>query len=183
MRKVIYGAACSLDGFITARDGALDWLHFSRDVQAVLAETWPRFDTVLMGRHTWMAGRKMGAGDSGNPIPGTRTYVFSRTLSTIDVPGVSLVQEDAGDFVRRLREEEGGDICLMGGGVLARSLLAAGLVDEVGLNIHPLLLGDGVPFFRDPGRRIPMQLVENRTIDGGCILATYRVISPGLVDR
>lgn len=182
MRKVIYGAACSLDGFIAGRDGALDWLHFSRDVQAVLAETWPRFDTVIMGRRTWMAGREMGAGATGNPIPGSATCVFSRTLSAIDVPGVTLVREDAREFVRGLKRREGGDICLMGGGVLAQSLLAAGLVDEVGLNIHPLLLGDGVRFFRDPGRRIPMQLVENRTIDGGCILATYRVISPAAAD-
>jgi riboflavin biosynthesis pyrimidine reductase len=63
----------------------------------------------------------------------------------------------------------------MGGGELAQSLLAAGLVDKIGLNIHPVLLGSGVPVFRDPGQRVGLQLTECRTIDGGCIMATYDV--------
>ena len=49
------------------------------------------------------------------------------------------------------------------------------LVDEVGLNAHPVLLGSGVPLFRDAGRRIPLELLESRVIDGGCVLARYRV--------
>jgi dihydrofolate reductase len=64
----------------------------------------------------------------------------------------------------------------MGGGELAQSLLAADLVDEIGLNIHPILLGSGIPTFRDAGMRVPMRLTECRQIDGGCILATYQII-------
>ena len=179
MRKVVYGAACSLDGFIAGRDGALDWLHFSKDVEAAIAETWPRFDAVLMGRQTWMAGREMGAGETGSPVPGAAVYVFSRTLDAIDVPGITLVRDDATGFVRRLKAAEGRDICLMGGGILAQSLLAAGLVDEVGLNIHPLLLGAGVPLFRETPRRTSLRLAQQRVIDGGCILATYEVLFAG----
>ena len=63
---------------------------------------------------------------------------------------------------------------MLGGGELARSLFEAGVIDEVGLNIHPVLLGAGVPLFRDAGR-IPLELVESRTIDGGCVYSTYRV--------
>ena len=63
----------------------------------------------------------------------------------------------------------------MGGGELACSLLEAGVVDEVGVNVHPILLGSGVPLFRDAGRRIPLELTESRTIDGGCVYVTYRV--------
>jgi dihydrofolate reductase len=63
----------------------------------------------------------------------------------------------------------------MGGGELARSLFEAGVIDEVGFNMHPVLLGSGVPLFRDAGRRIGLTLVTSRVIDGGCILATYRV--------
>jgi dihydrofolate reductase len=65
----------------------------------------------------------------------------------------------------------------MGGGELAQSLLAAGVIDEIGLNVHPVLLGSGVPFFRDPGRRISLELAESRVIDGGCVLSTYRVLA------
>ena len=59
---------------------------------------------------------------------------------------------------------------------MAQSLLAAGLVDEVGLNIHPILLGSGVLVFRDPGHRVKLRLTECRPIEGGCILANYKVL-------
>ena len=173
MRTVTYGAACSLDGFIAAADGALDWLHFSRDVQTAIATYWTTVDTVLMGRKTWAAGEAQGGG--GPAMAGVTTYVFSRTLGAIDRPGVQLVSADAGAFVRELKQRPGGGICVMGGGELATSLLAAGVIDEVGLNTHPILLGSGVPLFRNAGRRIPLELVESRTIEGGCVLATYRV--------
>ncbi len=102
--------------------------------------------------------------------------MFSRTLNAADHPGVEVVSSDAATFVRDLKARPGKKICLMGGGELAQSLLAAGLVDEVGLNIHPILLGAGIPVFRDPGHRVALALSECRQIDGGCILATYTVV-------
>lgn len=174
MRTVTYGAACSLDGFITAADGAIDWLHFSRDAQDVMATYWATIDTVLMGRKTWeVAAASQGGGGAGE-YPGIATYVFSRTLREAP-PGVQLVSSNAGEFVRELKQRPGKGICVMGGGELAQSLFEADVIDEVGLNIHPILLGSGVPLFRDPGRRIPLELIEARTLDGGCVLATYRV--------
>jgi dihydrofolate reductase len=171
MRTVTWGAACSLDGFIAAADGGVDWLHFSRDVQDVMAAYWATIDTMLMGRKTWEFAAGQGGGEGG--MAGVSTYVFSRTLRE-PPPGAQLVRDDAGGFVRRLKEQPGRGICVMGGGELAQSLFTAGVIDEVGMNVHPILLGAGVPFFRDAGR-IPLELVEARTIDGGCVLVTYRV--------
>ena len=63
MRTVTYGGACSLDGFFTARDGALDWLHFSKDVETFMTDFWKDIDTLLFGRKTWeVAGRQGGGG-------------------------------------------------------------------------------------------------------------------------
>jgi dihydrofolate reductase len=174
MRTVTYGAACSLDGFIAAAGGAVDWLHFSRDVQKAMATYWATIDTVLMGRKTWDVAVAQGGGPEGSSV-GITTYVFSRTLRDVTGPGVHLVSTDPGEFVRDLKRQHGKGICVMGGGELACSLFEAGVIDEVGLNIHPILLGSGVPLFRDPGRRIALELAESRTIDGGCVLATYRV--------
>jgi dihydrofolate reductase len=64
---------------------------------------------------------------------------------------------------------------LLGGGELARTLLAAGVVDEIGLNVHPVLLGSGTPLFRNAGHLVRLQLTENKTIDGGCVFVNYRV--------
>ena len=85
------------------------------------------------------------------------------------------MKDDAVDFVRALKQAPGKDICLMGGGELAQSLLAEGLVDRIGLNIHPVLLGAGIPTFRDPGHRVKLTLTECRSLEGGCILAQYEV--------
>lgn len=194
MRTVTYGAACSLDGFIAGTGGAIDWLHFSRDVEQVMAQYWSTVDAVLMGRKTWefAAAQGMGGGSSGEPgaggettkgsantegsaIPAVATYLFSRTMSQAP-PGVELVTTDAGGFVNRLKEQPGKGICLMGGGDLAGTLFEAGAIDEISLNVHPVLLGSGVPFFRQT-RRVALELMESRTIDGGCVLMTYRVRS------
>jgi dihydrofolate reductase len=196
MRTVTYGAACSLDGFITARDGGLDWLHFSRDVEKAMASYWATVDTILMGRKTWEAAMAQGAADStaaagadeggrGKAVASdaaassedgeaTATYVFSRTLREVPA-GVQLVGSDAGEFVRALKEQPGKGICVLGGGELGRSLFEAGVIDELGLNIHPVLLGSGVPLFRDAGQDINLELCESRVIDGGCVYSTYRV--------
>jgi dihydrofolate reductase len=101
--------------------------------------------------------------------------VFSRTLTPDEAPDVELIADDAAAFVQNLKVQSGKDIMLMGGSELAQSLMAAGLVDKVGLNIHPVLLGSGVPAFRDAGQRVSLQLTECRQLAGGCILANYDV--------
>jgi dihydrofolate reductase len=142
-------------------------------------------DTILMGRKTWAVAaaqaapptrRKARPNTRAAKEPAVRTYVFSRTLGPIEQPGVSVVSSDAAGFVRDLKARPGKGICLMGGGELAQALIAAGLVDVVGLNVHPILLGQGIPVFRDPGHRVQLALAECRPLHGGCVLATYNVV-------
>lgn len=172
MRKVVYGGACSLDGFMAGPNGELDWLHFSTDVQKEMARTWARSDTLLFGRKTWEGAVARGGGSGSVRI---KSYVFSRTLSSVADPGVELVRDDAGAFVRALKSQPGGDIVVMSGGSLARSLLDADVVDEIGLNVHPVLLGGGVPAFASGVTRTRLELSECRKMDGGCVLLIYKV--------
>ena len=172
MRMVTYGAACSLDGFITGPGGALDWLHHSPDVTAIMKDYWSRTDTLLWGRKTWDAAKGMGGGPS---MRGIRSVLFSRTLTGSPEAGVELVSRDAGDYVRALKARRGKGILVMSGGSLAASLFAEDVIDEIGLNVHPVLLGSGTPLFVDAGRRVNLQLKECRPLQGGCVLMTYRV--------
>jgi dihydrofolate reductase len=172
MRKVIYGGACSLDGYLADRNGGLDWLHHSADAQEIMAKSWATVDTILFGRKTY----EFAAGVGGGPAtPGISAYVMSRTLTKPPAPGIELVKTDAGEFVRALKSRPGKDIIVMSGGNLATSLLRAGVIDEIGFNIHPVLLGAGVPAFLDTGDRVTLELKECRALDGGCVLVTYRV--------
>ena len=136
-----------------------------------MTDYWKTIDTVLMGRKTYeVAIRQGGAGYSG-----VKTYVFSRTLAEGSYEGVTVVRRDAAEFVRDLKGQDGKDICLMGGGELARSLFEAGLIDEIGFNIHPVILGSGVPLFHPMNRQIDLELRECRAFKNGCVYITYRV--------
>ena len=94
MRKVTYGAACSLDGFIAGPGGAMDWLHWSDDVTRLMAETWSKTDAVLIGRKTWEVSAESGGGGEG-AMAGVEGYVFSRTLTELPAgTGATLVRTE-----------------------------------------------------------------------------------------
>lgn len=91
--------------------------------------------------------------------------------------GVEIVGEDAVKFVRKLKNQEGKDIFVMGGGLLAKPLFEAKLIDEVGVNIHPVLLGSGILLFHEVSHQIDLELIECRAFKNGCASITYRVKS------
>ena len=172
MRKVTFGGANSLDNFIARKDGAVDWLMWSDEAAAVMKDYWQKIDTILMGRKTYEVGLALSKGKK-NPYSNIKTYVFSRTLKAAE--GVEIVSENAAEFVRDLKQQDGKEICVMGGGDFARSLFEAGLIDEIGFNIHPVLLGQGVPLFLEMNRQIDLELLESRAFKNGCVYVLYRV--------
>jgi dihydrofolate reductase len=172
MRKVVFGGANSVDNFIARPDDAVDWLMWSDEVSAVVTDFWKTIDTVLMGRKTYDVAVRAG---QGSGYPKVKTYVFSRTLEEKSGPRLTITKEDPASFVRRLREQPGKDICVMGGGELALSLFEAGVIDEVGLNIHPVLLGRGIPLFHEMTRQIDMELRDCRVFKNGCVYVLYGV--------
>jgi dihydrofolate reductase len=171
MRTVTFGAACSLDGFIARTDHSVDWLRWSKDVGAIAGKLWKTIDTVVMGRKTFEVAVKSG----GGAYPGVKNYVCSRTLKQADHPAVEIVAKDAATFVAKLKQSKGKGICVMGGGELASALFNVNLIDEVGLNVHPLILGSGIPMFPAVRRPIDLELLESRQLEGGCVYVLYRV--------
>jgi len=137
---------------------------------------------MLMGRKTFEAGQKLGGGPK---MKGVTTYVFSRSwdedeLRTRLLPGQpvpELVADDAADFVRRLKGDSGGQILVMGGGEIGTALLEAGLVDEIGFSVHPVLLGGGTPAFGPMQGRVELALMETRAIEGDCLMMRYLVLN------
>lgn len=179
MRKVIFGGANSLDNFIAREDGAVDWILWSDEVSEIMKDFWPRFDTIVMGRktydHAMQSVPKTKSKKTKNPYGDIKTYVFSRTLRPGDHDGVEIVADDPGKFVGKLKKQKGKDICIIGGGELARPLLEAGVIDEIGFNIHPVLLGSGIPLFHKMKRQIDMELLECRQIKTGCVYVLYKI--------
>ena len=173
MRKVVYGGAMSLDGFIAGPNGEYDWIVMDPDVD--FAAHMARFDTFLIGRKTFEAMRRMGGG--GQATPGIRNVLFSRTLQPGDCPKSMTLSDDAVAFVTDLRETPGKDIAIFGGGELFRSLLAAGLVDEVGFAVIPVLLGGGIPMLPAPADRATLKLKEHRVYEKtGTVGLEYEIV-------
>jgi dihydrofolate reductase len=139
MRHVVYGGAMSLDGFIAGPHGEYDWIVMDPDIDF----------TALMG-------------NAASPAPGIQNVVFSRTLRPGDCPAGTILSDDAERDVGTLRDKPGKDIALFGGGELFRSLLAAGLVDELHFNIIPVLLGGGIPMLPPPANRGRLELIRHR---------------------
>ena len=160
MRKVVYGGAMSLDGFIAGPNGEHDWIVMDPDMD--FGEMMARFDTFLIGRKTFEVMRRMGS--DAHPTPGIQNIVFSRTLKPNEYPGVT-ISGDAAQAVAELRTKPGKDIALFGGGELFRSLLAAGLVDQVAVSLIPVLLGGGIPFLPSPAGRAVLKLRKHRIFE------------------
>jgi dihydrofolate reductase len=125
MRQVVYSVTMSLDGYIAGPRGEADWIVIDPDID--FAAMFARFDAILMVRKTYETTRTAQGGGS---MPGVESYVFSGTLRQADCPGIT-VSDDPSHTVPALKQRSGKDIWLFGGGVLFRSLLQSGLVDQV----------------------------------------------------
>ena len=102
-------------------------------------------------------------------------FVVSRTLKgPLDWEHSTVLDGDAHEAVARLKAEDGPDLVILGSGGLIRSLLPHGLIDELRLLIHPLVLGSGRRLFDDDGTLEKLKLVDSKASTTGVILATYQ---------
>jgi dihydrofolate reductase len=180
MRKVIFGGANSLDNYFARKDHSVDWIMRSPEALEIMKEMWPLFDVMLMGRKTWEASianfSEAELENARKMYAGMKTYIFSRTAPAGRVfDDIEIINTDVAEFVREQKQQEGKDIMLMGGGELAKPLFEAGLIDEIGFNIHPVLLGSGIPVFHEMSRQIDLELIEARPFKNGCVSVRYRV--------
>ena len=159
MRRIRYSVAISLDGYIAGPNEEFDWILMDPDID--FTEMTDQFDTYLLGRKTFEITRSHGQAAT----PGVRTFVFSKTLPQSDYEDVTIVGENWRQVVQSLREEEGKDIWLFGGGSLFRSLAEAGFVDTVEVAIIPIVLGGGISLIAEPSGRIALTLKEHKVYE------------------
>ena|SRR6478672_618748 len=169
MRRIRYVVASSLDGYVSGPNGESDWIIMDPDID--FGALFAQFDTILVGRRTY----EPMANAAGAGMPGMRTYVVSRTLAPDAHPAVQVLGDGWERAVAALREEDGKDIWLFGGGTLFRSLLEAKLVDSVEVAIVPVLLGGGIPLLPPPASRATLQLTEHKVYSSGIVSVNYVV--------
>ncbi len=109
---------------------------------------------------------------------GVRKYVVSTTLKEpLGWDNSTLIGENVAEKIARLKRQTGGDIPISGSGSLVRSLLRDGLIDELRLMVHPVVVGSGKRLFEEGGDQIALELVDSKTFSTGVVYLTYRPAS------
>ncbi len=169
MRKIILSVAVSLDGFIEGPNGEYDWCFVDQDYGR--ADFFKRIDTLFIGRKTYELMQKTG--DNASPgFPKFTEYVFSTKLKKVKV-GTTLISGDIKNEVEKIKKQPGKDIRLFGGASLTASILDLGLVDELDLAVHPVLVGGGKPLFNNINERTNLKLDDTKTYSSGLVKLQY----------
>jgi dihydrofolate reductase len=170
MRKLILGLAITLDGFIEGPNGEYDWCFTDQDYG--LNEFFERIDAIFIGRKSYEMMQQQGEAIAGMPV--LTEYVFSSTLTSVK-EGAVLISGDSMAEARRIKNQPGKDIWLFGGAALYDALMKEGLVDELWMSVHPILLGSGKPLFREQHGRRKLRLLESKTYETGLVSVRYSI--------
>jgi dihydrofolate reductase len=135
-------------------------------------------EAMLFGRRTYEAFARLYSGGTHKPMWADRLnaipkYVFSSTLEEARWSNSTVVRGDPVAEVTRLKQQDGGDLLILGHGLLAETLLREGLIDVIDLSIHPLLVGRGKQFFRE-GQDVRLRLAAAKTYSK-IVKLTYEV--------
>jgi dihydrofolate reductase len=175
MRKVILGLAITLDGYIEGPNGEYDWCFTDQDYG--LNEFFAQIDSLFIGRKSYELAQEYAKNNNGEIVPGMPSvteYVFSNTLKNVK-EGAILVKGDVITEVKNIKQQPGKNIWLYGGAILTDVLMKAGLVDELWLSVHPILLGKGKLLFREHDHRRELTLLESKTYDTGLVSLKYSI--------
>jgi dihydrofolate reductase len=179
MRKVTAGLFHSIDGAVEAPD---QWQfdRFDDELGATLGQTMAATDTVILGRVGYEAWAKdFGEGDDeffGPFINNVPKFVASRTLKApLGWQNCTLIEGDVETFVRDLKSRPGGEIAVMAGITIVRSLFLAGLIDELTLITHPVVAGSKYRRLFDGAETARLELVRNEITSKGNVVSTYRL--------
>jgi dihydrofolate reductase len=192
--RLVISDFMSLDGVVQAPGGPEEdtdggfahggWSmpYFDPDAMGpVLDEVMARTDGLLFGRRTWQTMAAAWPSRAGDPFADRMNeipkHVASTTLSQDDLVWENsrlLPADDVVGAVGKLREQDGGDLLVMGSPTLARTLISSDLVDEYRLMIEPVVLGGGKRLFPDDGRSRPLALLSTKTSSTGVHICTYR---------
>jgi dihydrofolate reductase len=174
----------TLDGYYEGPNGEFDWPNVDDEFNEFAISQMNDIDTLLFGRATYevMAGFwPTPAAIEGDPVIAGRMnaiskIVFSSTLDTADWQNTRLVKDGVAETIAELKQQPGGDLAFFGSPTLTASLIEQGLVDELRVMVHPILLGAGKPLFSALSRRVPVELQRTTVFHSGNVMLVYRPV-------
>ena len=188
MRKLIAAFRVSLDGIVEGPNGQNDWVDSWEDTFDLM----PQIDAIVLGggmypgyEQYWSAvhadpqgampftGRAATAGEVeyARFAHATPHVVVSTTLDTVSWETTRIVRDV--EEIRAMKEQPGKDIYAVGGPTLVASLMNSGLVDELRLDVHPIVLGGGKALFKDVKERLSLRLLDAKPLESGLVRLSY----------
>jgi dihydrofolate reductase len=186
MRKITAGLFISLDGVVEAPD-QWHFPYFSDEMGAAVGSILDTADTVLFGRRTydsfagaWPEREAAGGEDAGfaKVLGDVRKIVVSRHKLEFTWRNSEQLEGDLVEAVTALKNEPGKDITLSGSVSVVRRLLAAGLLDELHLLVHPIVVREGMRLFDEDGAAIPLRLLSSTAFRTGVLHLVYGPAEP-----
>ena len=201
MRKIALHQMMSLDGLMSGPDGEFDWPLADEEFEQRANELLDAADTLLLGRNTYQmfssywptavsneAGTLKGSDGAKFKVPtsatrahdevaskmnGYRKIVFSKTLDTASWNNSVLLRNVVPEEIRKMKEEPGKNMMILGSAELSWEFIKAGLIDEYRIWVNPIILGKGKPLFGTQEERYNLELAGNRTFGSGLIELHY----------
>jgi dihydrofolate reductase len=187
MRKLIVAMQISLDGFVVGENDDMHWIATDTpeiwdDLFAMLEDV----DLFLLGRGMYAGYRDYWkkalqvTGFSENEVKYARLaataphIVFSSTLKDPQWDNTRIINGNVVEEVRKIKEQPGKGIYVVGGARFAGTLIEAGLIDEYRLTVNPIIVGKGKSLFQNVTRQRELELLETKQMPGGVVVVRYR---------
>ncbi|MEV5976644.1 dihydrofolate reductase family protein [Streptomyces sp. NPDC052114] len=183
MQKIIWAMSASVDGFMAGPDGSLDWHMVDDELHRHFNEQCAAMGAFLDGRVSWelmAASWPTADEDPANSEPmrefaviwrNMPKYVFSRTLERAGW-NTTILRDVVPEEIEALKKSADGDLAV-GGADLAASFLRLGLIDEIHMYVHPVVIGRGARMFQAADVRTEVRLAGTRTFGNGVVLLRY----------
>ena len=173
MRKIKLYIAASIDGYIADIDGGLDWLSaypITPELNYGYNEFFNSVDSVIMGGRTY---RDILYMDVIYPYKDKISYIITRNKKNNPKEGIHLISENIIEAITDLRNKEGKDIWLVGGGEIISMLLDNDLIDEMIITILPIILGSGIPLFPNTAKESTWKLHNTHKYNNNVLQVEY----------
>jgi dihydrofolate reductase len=177
MRRITAGLFITVDGVVESPD---QWQegYFNEEMGEAVGAGMAASDAMLLGRRTYeeFAGYwpHNPEADGADYLNSTPKLVVSTTLDTLAWQPATLIRGNLAEELTKLKQQPGKDIQVIGSPTLVGSLLREGLLDELSLLVHPVMVGRGKRLFQDGDAKVPLRLADSKTFSTGVLSLTYR---------
>jgi dihydrofolate reductase len=186
MRRLVLFMHVSLDGLVAGPNGEMDWIKVDDDIFGYAGKRTNEADTALYGRVTyemmeayWPSAASMPDASAhdiehGNWYNQVTKVVLSRTMKGKELPNTIIVSDHLAEKIKALQQQPGKDIIIFGSPSAAHALMQENLIDDFWLFVNPVVLGKGIPLFKDVPATVQLQLKQHTAFSSGVVCLHYQ---------